>query len=189
MAVQTEVIQNSYVAAGGATEFVYTFPIHDESWIVVTKNGTTLTLDTDYTVGGVGEDAGGTVTLLAGATLNDEIVLSLDIPFTQTIEYPYNDRFPAEAHEKAIDKLTLMCLLLDSRISPLIEKGTEPVGAGEWEVDITFAVEAESDDYQVFISPHWNTPYWVSNKTTAGFQVNFATVPSSSSFFDWRADA
>jgi hypothetical protein len=189
MAVTTEVIENSYTASAGADEFVFTFPVHEASWLKVFQNGDLLVLDTDYTVEGLGEDDGGTITLVAPAEAGDEIIITLDIPITQETVYTFNSKFPEEAHEAALDKLTLICLLLNSRVANLIQKGTEAVGAGEWEVDIVFTNAADNDDYEIYITPKWNTSYWVSNVTTAGFKVNFNTVPSSSSSFYWRADA
>jgi hypothetical protein len=189
MAVTTEVIENSYTASAGADEFVFTFPVHEASWLKVFQNGDLLVLDTDYTVEGLGEDDGGTITLVAPAEAGDEIVITLDIPITQETVYTFNSKFPEKAHEAALDKLTLICLLLNSHVANLIQKGTEAVGAGEWEVDIVFTNAADNDDYEIYITPKWNTSYWVSNVTAAGFKVNFNTVPSSSSSFYWRADA
>jgi hypothetical protein len=34
------------------------------------------------------------------------------VPITQLVDYVYNDRFPAETHEKALDKLTMICQAL-----------------------------------------------------------------------------
>lgn len=43
-------------------------------------------------------------------------------------------------------------------------------------------------NYTVFISPSWNTKYWVSNKKTNGFTVNFETAPTDANqTIDWVA--
>lgn len=67
--------RDSYVASSGQTVFDYTFPIYDTDEITVAQNGTILTLTSDYTVQDAGEEAGGTITLVTGATLDDEIVI------------------------------------------------------------------------------------------------------------------
>lgn len=68
----------------GQTVFTYSFPIFDETYLSVFKchDGETpnqftqqLTLGVDYSVQGVGEEAGGTITLTVGAIINDVITL------------------------------------------------------------------------------------------------------------------
>lgn len=80
-----------YTATASQTAFAYDFPIYDQSHIVVTRvrSGTTTTLviTTDYTVSGVGEAAGGTVTLTSGATEGDLITLYRDVPNTRATDY------------------------------------------------------------------------------------------------------
>lgn len=66
---------DSITATSGQTVFPYTFLANAASDIKVTKNGTLLTLTTDYTVDGLGT-AGGNVTLVSGATTGDAIVIT-----------------------------------------------------------------------------------------------------------------
>lgn len=60
-----------YTATGGQTDFTITFPYLEESHVIVTQNGTTLTQGTDYTF----FDAT-TIRLTSGATSGDDIVLT-----------------------------------------------------------------------------------------------------------------
>lgn len=40
-------------------------------------------------------------------------------------------------------------------------------------------------NYKVLVAPTWNTTWWITNKTTTGFTINFGTAPSSNSTLDW----
>lgn len=66
---------NSITATSGQTVFPYTFLAQAAADVKVTKNGSVLTLTTDYTVDGLGT-AGGNVTLASGATTGDAIVIT-----------------------------------------------------------------------------------------------------------------
>lgn len=76
-----------YVATAAQTVFPYDFPISDEADIVVIQEGVTLTLTTDYTVSGVGQQNGGNVTLTSGATLADVVTLYRDEPIERTSNF------------------------------------------------------------------------------------------------------
>ena len=76
---------DSITATSGQTVFPYTFLANAASDIKVTKNGTLLTLTTDYTVDGLGT-AGGNVTLVSGATTGDAIVITGSTYFWFAIE-------------------------------------------------------------------------------------------------------
>ena len=94
-----------YTASAGQTAFVYDFIIFDESDIIVNKNGTVLTLTTDYTVSGVENASGGTVTLTTGATLNDVITLSRDSTISRTSQYQVDGRLDAGPLERDLDRV------------------------------------------------------------------------------------
>lgn len=67
----------------------------------------TLAFGSAWTASGGNSDAGGTVTLaatVAGATIKIRRVT----PRTQQTDYQTNDTFPAETHEAALDRLTLI---------------------------------------------------------------------------------
>ena len=68
MTVPSQTPRNLSVAAPGATDFPFEFKIIDASHLLVQVDGNTKTLDVDYTVDGVGNDAGGTVTFVAPLT-------------------------------------------------------------------------------------------------------------------------
>lgn len=68
-----------------------------------------MVIGTDYSLVGAGDEAGGTLTTIAtNMVVGDKITIKRDIPITQLTNYVYNDKFPAEVHERALDKLTMV---------------------------------------------------------------------------------
>ena len=65
-----------YTANAGDKEFIYDYKIYEDDEIIVQNGDTTLTLTTHYTVQDAGESAGGTITLVTGATDGDIITLT-----------------------------------------------------------------------------------------------------------------
>ena len=114
MTVSTTSIKNSYSGNGSATNFNYTFKIFASSelkvYIRTTATGaeTLKTVTTHYTVSGIGDTGGGTVTFTSGnvPTSAQQVILVRDTPLTQSTDYVENDPFPASSHEDALDKLT-----------------------------------------------------------------------------------
>jgi hypothetical protein len=77
---------------------------------------TVLSLGTHYTVTGAGVSAGGSVVLTGtGVAVGNTVTVKRSVPLTQLVDYVYNDRFPAETHEKALDKLTMICQFLQEQ--------------------------------------------------------------------------
>jgi len=114
MTVSTTTIKNSYSANGSATAFNYTFKIFASAelqvYIRTTATGaeTLKTVTTHYTVSGIGDTGGGTVTFTSGnvPTSAQQVILVRATPLTQSTDYVENDPFPASSHEDALDKLT-----------------------------------------------------------------------------------
>jgi hypothetical protein len=119
MTISSQVTSVEYVATAGQTVFTGTWRITEDTQVSVYKNGTLLVKDTNYTVTNVGA-ANYTITLTAGAALNDVIELILDPVFSQAVDYKFNDKFPEETHESALDKLTLICLSLLHKVKRTI---------------------------------------------------------------------
>lgn len=55
----------------------------------------------------------------------------------------------------------------------------------ETTLDVTFGTAHSNASYAVMCTPNWNTTCFVSNKTTAGFTLNFGTAAGPSSLADW----
>ena len=109
---------------GVVTSFNYNFRIDDEDDLVVihtdaTGVETTLTITADYTVAGVGDEAGGTITypvsgspLLATETLTLKRVLAL----TQLTNLRNQGGYFPEVQETALDRLLMQVQQLDEQL-------------------------------------------------------------------------
>jgi len=119
MTVSSTVVRNSYAGDNSTTQFTYTFPIHSSSELKVILRSsagveTVQTLNSDYTINDTG--TGGTVTFTSAPASGVSIVLIRDTNQTQEVDYLANDPFPADTHEGALDKLTLLTQELQEEI-------------------------------------------------------------------------
>ena len=115
MTITSENKRNQYTITAAQVVFPYTFRILAKEHLLVihtTAAGveTELELTTNYTVSGVG-GVGGNVTTCGDDSpypTGDTITIIRDVPLTQLIDYVENDMFPAQTHEKGLDKLTMI---------------------------------------------------------------------------------
>lgn len=112
MTVNASTARNNYSGNGITTEFSYTFRILDEDDVKVTLTDadgveTIQTITTHYTVAGVGDDGGGSVTMVTAPATGESLTLTRGQTFDQQTDYTEGDPFPAETHENALDKLTM----------------------------------------------------------------------------------
>ena len=114
MTVSTTVSNVSYSANDDQTIFPYPFKIFaDGDLLVILRNSTTgvettQTLDSDYTVTNAGVETGGNVVFAVAPSSGNVVFIRRNIPATQLTDYVENDPFPAESHEDALDKLTML---------------------------------------------------------------------------------
>lgn len=119
MTVSSETKKNTYSGDGGTVAFAFSFPVLDETHLLVQikdTNGviTDQVITTNYTVSGTGNTVGatdytsGTVTFLSAPAATDTVIIKRNVPVTQGVDYVENDTFPAETHEDALDKLTMI---------------------------------------------------------------------------------
>ena len=71
-------------------------------------NPVTLTLTTDYTLSGAGNENGGTLTLVITGVNGDTLTIINEPAILQLTSYPETGKFPAASHERALDKLTMI---------------------------------------------------------------------------------
>jgi len=80
-----------------------------------------LSLLIDYTVTGLGQDQGGSINLTASgrekAGSGLDLVILRDVKIVQETDYSRYEVFPAETHEKALDRLTMICQQLMEMMS------------------------------------------------------------------------
>lgn len=109
--------RKQYVATAAQDTFAYTFPIYEDSDLVVylTPVGQAaddaadiLTLTTDYTVSGEGTSSGGNVVLVVAATAGDIITIHRDIPVARTSDYQTNGDLQSTSLNDDLDKLVMM---------------------------------------------------------------------------------
>jgi hypothetical protein len=113
MTVSSEQSSVTYTGNGVTTLFAIPYyflskthiqvSLTDSAGVVIPK-----VLDIDYTVAGAGNEAGGSLTFLVAPPNLSNLVVARNVPATQLTEYRPNDDFPAESHERALDKLTMI---------------------------------------------------------------------------------
>ncbi len=112
MTVATQIDRSGpYAGAGTTGPFTVSFRFLDATHLqVIRTDGTgehVLTLTTDYTVAGVGNPTG-SVTLVTALPVGQTLTIIRKVPKTQEADYVQNSDFPAESHEDALDKLTMI---------------------------------------------------------------------------------
>jgi hypothetical protein len=103
----------SYIADGVTLVFVYPFRIVTSPSLRVYVDDVLQDVGA-YTVAGVNEPGGGSVTFLVAPLLDAVVFLVRLTSPTQEVDYRPFDPFPAETHEQALDKLTLLVQDLSS---------------------------------------------------------------------------
>ena len=101
MTVPSEKTKVNHVADGIEVDFPYDFLVLDVAHMEVYLDD--VITFTGYTVSGIGNVAGGTVTFAVPPA--DQVVVTLRryVPYTQLIDYVPYDKFPAETHESGLD--------------------------------------------------------------------------------------
>jgi len=125
MSISTTSTRVKYVCNGSATQFTFAFPILAEGDLKVVlrtvADGTELALaqTTDYTLAAPNNDysLGGTVTTVATYSADYELCIYREQTATQETDYTDGSAFPAESHEAALDKLTMLVQELQEKVS------------------------------------------------------------------------
>lgn len=111
---------DQYTATASQTDFDYSFPIFEDSDLVVYDNDTLMTLTTDYTVSGEGEDTGGTVTFTSGRTAGHIITIYRDVPIERTTDIQQNGTRSSTAMNDELDRMTMWMQQLERNIGRAI---------------------------------------------------------------------
>lgn len=109
--VQTSRVTHLLTGTGQTLTVPFYFLAASHLKVVRVRAGvsTVLAMVSHYSVAGAGSETGGSVVLTtAAAAAGDTITILRSIPATQETDYLYADRFPAESHERALDKLTMI---------------------------------------------------------------------------------
>lgn len=129
MTVPSTARRNDYIGNGATSVYSYTYRIFSSSDLLVTVRNTanvetTLALSTNYTVTGVGDASGGSITLLgAFAPLPTSHVLTIRRvrPITQTTDIRNQGEFFPETHEDAFDHFIMVDQQQDDEIDRSIK--------------------------------------------------------------------
>jgi len=113
MTVSTATNRADYNGNGSVVDFAvpFRFLVNSDVQVILIDSSdveTTQVETTNYTLVGAGNDAGGTVTMLVAPATGERLTVLRDVPTTQETDYVENDSFPAESHEDALDKLTMI---------------------------------------------------------------------------------
>jgi len=109
MTISSEISRNDRVGDGVLDTFIFEFEIYVKTDIKVWVDGVPKYVDIHFTVpvAGINNPAGGTIVFTGGnIPINlAKIAIILDLPLTQLTNYVEGDKFPAETHETALDRL------------------------------------------------------------------------------------
>lgn len=139
--------RKDYTASGSDT-FAYDFLIFDETHLFVYLNSVLQTLTTHYTVTGVGDAGGGNVIFVATPSNGDIVSIVRVVPMKQETDYIGGSKFPADAHESALDELTMVAQQLQEEVNRCLKIATTITDAGV--VDMAFNAAARANKYLGF---------------------------------------
>lgn len=111
MTVSSLINRNVYAGAGTVGPFTTDFPVLAAADLLVIRRrpvgDVVLAVTTDYTVAGLGQERA-TITLVQPLLVGETLVVIRDPVPTQLQDYTPADRFPAEALERQLDRLTMV---------------------------------------------------------------------------------
>ncbi len=151
-----------YTGNGSTTVFAYDYLLLDQAHVEVYLDGVLKTIGTHYTVSGVGAAAGGSVTFLTAPGSSVKVLLLRNVPLSQATDYLIGNKFPAETHEAALDKLTMIAQQLTERagralalkVESLYENLTLPDPVSQrllrWKADLSGLENVAASDLTVF---------------------------------------
>ncbi len=157
MTVSTTLTKSSHSANGTQHQFAYNFKIFADGDLRVlirsaTGTETVKVLNTDYIVTNAGSNSGNVLFKFNTGNPSDAhfsssdkrpqsgetVVLARNLDLTQSTDYVANDPFPAEDHEKALDRLTFIVQELQEELNRSIKVSeTNTITSSEFTVGAT----------------------------------------------------
>lgn len=123
--------------AGNSVATVFTFPFkvfEKTDLVVYTTTGatvTTLTLDTGYTVSGLRNGSGGSITTTVPVATGTTITIKRQLLYKQDVDLRNQSKFYPETHEDEFDRLTMMLQQLATKVA-LAAGEVAPSGVVSW---------------------------------------------------------
>jgi len=115
MTISTTTNKILYAGLTGQDTFAYNFRVDQKSDMNVFLAGEIIP-DGDWTITDLGQAAGGDVTLNTPLASDQSVTLLREVDETQEVDYQPFDAFPAETHEGALDKLTMLTQQLQEQL-------------------------------------------------------------------------
>lgn len=120
MTISSTATKIAYAVDGVTDEFAVPFPFDtsaDLKLVLTDTDGNPVVVTTGFSVSGGGGSTG-TVTFDTAPddATYDTLTISDELEITQTADYADNDAFPAETHEKALDRQTRISKRLNNKI-------------------------------------------------------------------------
>lgn len=130
-----------YIGNGVTTMFDYEFRIVDKNHLTVIKTNsagveTTLTIDANYIVSGVGDPNGGQIAITAAPVAGETITILRNVPFTQETDFENQGPLLAETVEQALDQAAMR----DQQLSERLDRAMViPASASAAQLDLLVA--------------------------------------------------
>lgn len=136
MTVQTETSRARYATNGTTGPFSVPFYFLDADHLAVYYTDgdgveTLLTRTTHYSVTGAGDPSGGAVTTVASYASGGFVTIIRAVPATQLVDYSQGDAFPAESHEQALDKITMLVQQQNEKLDRALVFAPSDTGSGQ----------------------------------------------------------
>jgi len=118
MTVSSEDNLTEYQGDGALVAFTYAYLVFADEDVVVYLNS--VKQSTGYSIVRNVDDLGGVVTFDLAPADGDLVTIRRIVPFTQEIDYVPYDAFPAETHERGLDRLTMETQQLSTAVRQAI---------------------------------------------------------------------
>lgn len=135
MTVQTSTNVAAFVGNGVTTSFPIGFKFNSSADLIVeatnTVTGVTtpLSLNSDYTVTGAGDENGGTITFTAAPLSVETVKVTRHVDLLQLTDLRNQGKFYAEVHEDVFDKLIMIDQQQQTEINAANDKSDEALSA------------------------------------------------------------
>lgn len=114
MAVQTTTNRITHTGNGTTTVFPYNFRVLAADHLKVYVAGVLQVIGTDYTLSGIGNSSGGSVTFLAPPANAVAVLFVREVPLTQLVTTENNETIFSQVFDDALDKLTMITQQLNA---------------------------------------------------------------------------
>jgi len=178
MTISTTTSRITYSGNGVTDEFAFPYYFFENGDLIVILTdsdgvSTVQTITSDYTVTGAGNDSGGTVTMLTPPAAGESLLIYRSLSLTQETDYITGDPFPAETHERALDRLTMIAQQLQEELNRSAKLPVTSVADAESLVaDIITLANIAGDISDVAV-------IYAQVSTVAGISGNVTTVATN----------